>query len=51
MATEKDIRDLFARRQREFGRECSMRVIVALVADELQIARERVWKAIEAVTA
>lgn len=51
MATDRDIRDLFSRRQREFGRECSMRVIVALVADELQIARDRVWKALEAVNA
>jgi hypothetical protein len=41
--TDDDIRDLFVRRKNEFGQECTMKAIVVLVAEELQIARDRVW--------
>lgn len=48
--TDRDIRDLYARRWQEFGRECGTRAIVVLVAGELQVSRDRVWRALAPVS-
>jgi hypothetical protein len=43
--TDDEIRDLFSRRKNEFGKECTVKAIVVLVAQELQVPRDRVWHA------